>query len=144
LRTWRRLSPAERRLTLAAAGLLPVCALALRLAGLRRAYGWLAGRLPTAPAAHPPTEPERVARAVDRAAGHLPRHASCLVRSLVLWYLLARRGQASELVIGVRRPGRALEAHAWVEVDGRPVNDHPDVRERFVAFESPVAATVPP
>ena len=42
--------------------------------------------------------------------------ATCLPRALVTHALLTRQGLASELRIGVaRRPGRLLEAHAWVE-----------------------------
>jgi hypothetical protein len=64
---------------------------------------------------------------------------NCLVRSLCLQWLLRRRGVASELRIGARLVGGQLESHAWVEVDGRPVNDAPDVAERYAAFEGALA-----
>lgn len=64
----------------------------------------------------------RLGRAVGRTLSHLPGDSRCLVRSLVLLRLLARRGVAGSLVIAAS-PGAAkgLEAHAWVEVAGLPV-----------------------
>jgi hypothetical protein len=42
------------------------------------------------------------------------------MRSLVLVGLLARRGVSSSLVISAR-PGADFQAHAWVELHGRPL-----------------------
>lgn len=65
-------------------------------------------------------EPRRLARAVDRALTPLPVDSRCLMSSLVLTALLARRAITSSLVIGVR-PGERFGAHAWVELGGAPV-----------------------
>jgi hypothetical protein len=62
----------------------------------------------------------RLGEIVGRTLGILPADSRCLVRSLVLVGLLARRGIASTLVIGVKS-GPDFAAHAWVETDGRPV-----------------------
>lgn len=62
----------------------------------------------------------RLGRAVMRTLRLLPTDSRCLVRSLVLTRLLARRGISSSLVIGVRTD-HGFEAHAWVEYAGRPV-----------------------
>jgi hypothetical protein len=69
-----------------------------------------------------PTYPVGVslARAVTRTLPLLPADSRCLMRSLVLISLLNRREIGSSLVIGVR-PGQRFGAHAWVEVDGRPL-----------------------
>jgi hypothetical protein len=75
---------------------------------------------------------------VDRAARFLPGHANCLDRSLCLWWLLQRQGWAPDLRIGVRKVEGVLEAHAWVEEAGRPLNDFPDVHLRYAAFEGAV------
>ncbi len=77
----------------------------------------------------------RHARAVDVAAGNVPFRARCLERSLALWRLLRRRRMAAELRIGVRKSERDLEAHAWVELAGRVVNDRADVHRRYAAFD---------
>ena len=59
----------------------------------------------------------RLARIVNRTLGPLPADSRCLVRSLVLVALLAHRGIASTLVIGVRVEP-AFAAHAWVKAGG--------------------------
>jgi hypothetical protein len=67
-----------------------------------------------------PGEPERLARATARVLRTLPTDTRCLMQSLTLSTLLARRGQDSTLVIGVRAE-ETFGAHAWVEIDGRPL-----------------------
>lgn len=62
----------------------------------------------------------RLARATSRTIGKLPVDSRCLMRSLVLTSLLARRDVAATLVIGVC-PGDEFGAHAWVELGGRPL-----------------------
>ncbi len=74
--------------------------------------------------AHSPYDAYRVGRRlsdpVRRTLDPLPWDSRCLMRSLVLLRMLARRGVVSQLVIGVR-PGEQFEAHAWVEHDGHPL-----------------------
>ena len=54
----------------------------------------------------------------------------------MLWFLLRRRGIDAELVIGAAAPHAGeLPAHAWVEAAGEPLNEAPDVRERFGSFD---------
>jgi hypothetical protein len=65
----------------------------------------------------------RLSHAVTRVLSALPTDAKCLVRSLVLTAVLARRGIASTVVIGVR-PGDDFGAHAWVETGGRAILPH--------------------
>lgn len=59
----------------------------------------------------------RLARAVQRTLRLVPADARCLMQSLVLTGLLARRGIDTKLLIGVN-PGDEFEAHAWVEYAG--------------------------
>ncbi|HEX5757819.1 MAG TPA: lasso peptide biosynthesis B2 protein, partial [Thermoanaerobaculia bacterium] len=86
----------------------------------------------------PPPDAGEVARLVELAAaacrGVYP--AGCLPRSLAMQRLLARRGAPAELRIGVRRREGVLEAHAWVEVDGRPVGEPEGVEELFAVLEA--------
>jgi hypothetical protein len=64
----------------------------------------------------------RLGRAVGRTLAGLPADSRCLFRSLVLLRVLARRGVAGSLVIAARPESRdGFDAHAWVEVKGRPV-----------------------
>jgi Transglutaminase-like superfamily len=60
----------------------------------------------------------RLTRAIISTLEPLPADSRCLMRSLVLMRMLARRGVSSQVVIGVS-PGESFAAHAWVEHDGR-------------------------
>jgi hypothetical protein len=62
----------------------------------------------------------RLGHAVGRTLRLLPSDSRCLMRSLVLLRILARRGLASSLVIGVS-PAPEFKAHAWIELAGEPV-----------------------
>ena len=53
----------------------------------------------------------------------------CLQRSVVATRLLKKSGIKSSLVIGYRPA--PFFSHAWVEVDGRVVNDSPVYKERL-------------
>ena len=143
---WRRV----RQLTLADYCLLgqSVCLLPLAAAGLRCAgYNWcrstLARAVPCRPREpHLQDEPEarRIARLVNVVARRMYFGPTCLHRSLVLWWLLRRRGIDAALTFGARMEGGQFHAHAWVELLGRPLNDVDDIRLRFQAFEPAKAA----
>ena len=61
----------------------------------------------------------RLGRAVMRALVLTPGGTRCLMRSLVLLRLLARRGIVdSELIVAVQPGPAILDAHAWVELEG--------------------------
>jgi hypothetical protein len=60
-------------------------------------------------------------RSVAAAARHGLVAGTCLSRSLTLIKLMARRGMAGRLRIGVSLENGALEAHAWVEAGGVPL-----------------------
>jgi hypothetical protein len=62
----------------------------------------------------------RLGFAVSKALSPLPFDSRCLVQSVVLTTMLARRGIDGRLVIGVA-PGPEFKAHAWVEADGIPL-----------------------
>jgi hypothetical protein len=73
-----------------------------------------------APGAPEREEARRLGWVVVRGLRLLPGDTRCLRRSLVLLQLLARRGIAARVVIGVRTNPNFL-AHAWVECGGAPV-----------------------
>jgi hypothetical protein len=70
------------------------------------------------PPAWDPVSGARLGRAVGRTLRLLPTDSRCLMRSLVLSSLLARRQVESSVVIGVR-PAPRFAAHAWVEHRGQ-------------------------
>ncbi|MDO9147208.1 MAG: lasso peptide biosynthesis B2 protein [Hydrogenophaga sp.] len=137
LAQFRALSAAQQRTLLAASVYLPLCWLGLRFMGLPRLQAWLQRR-PLVAATPAPAlalaDIQALGEAVNIAARHTPFHATCLTRSLLLGWLLRRRGVASELRIGVRLTQGTLDAHAWVECGGVPVNDRPDIATQFAPF----------
>ena len=71
--------------------------------------------------------------AVDEACVWYVKRAACLQRSVIATWLLRRRGLRAELVIGYRP--LPFESHAWVEVDGRIVNDRPQYQQVFSVLD---------
>jgi hypothetical protein len=122
-----RLSPVEK-LRLAAEILLAY--VRVRWSLRRDSLPGVVSTLRSAPPVHvgvvllsdPSRDGQRLGDAVVRTLSPVPTAARCLVRSLVLLRLLARRGVHGALVIAVQpNEETALDAHAWVEVDGHPL-----------------------
>lgn len=124
---------AEKANVLGAFLLLVFIDLVMKAAGFNRFYRMLRGW----PAlGRPPKDPQAGARicvAVDRAATYYFKRAWCLQRSATAVCLLRLRGIKAQLVIGVQKI--PFYAHAWAEVDGRVVNDHPLVQRRYTVLE---------
>ena len=83
---------------------------------------------PAAPKTSPRNEEElrygqMVARMVSVAANHGLYRANCLKKSLVLWWLLKRKGIEADLHIGVQKKGELLDAHSWVKINGSVLID---------------------
>ena len=131
---FHNLNAMQKRTLLVAWLWLPLFWLGLRVLGLPRFQAWLQ-KAPTR-AALSMTLPaiKALGDTVNIAARHSPFPATCLTRSLLLGWLLWRRGVQSQLRIGVRLTEGALDAHAWVEYNGMPVNDQLDVGNSFTLF----------
>jgi hypothetical protein len=135
LRKYLALAPAARAMVLRSLLLLPVVALLLRARGMERTRAWLGrlGSLATGDASA--LSPRDIAILVGAAASLL--QSRCLPRSLLLWHFLRDRGASAEIRLGVTKLADGnLSAHAWVEFDGLPLNDGPDVLERYEALPS--------
>ena len=128
------LSWPERRTLLAAMAWLPLFWFGLHVFGLRRFQNWLQHDRPSVESALSQDEIVRIATLVNIAARRAFIPTTCLTRSLLLRWMLQRRGVASQLRIGVRMNKGNLDAHAWVESAGIPINDRPDVGEQFAPF----------
>jgi hypothetical protein len=149
IEAWRgfwRLSGYARGLVLEAAVALAATWLGLRLAGFQRWKAALAWFVPSATAPGGETSgalldsAREIARLEQAAARHLFFRATCLERSLTLWWLLHRRGIGADLRIGARKQAGRFEAHAWVELDGAVLNDAGDEHLHFVPFDGPIAS----
>ena len=129
------LSWPEQRTLLAAMAWMPLFWLGLRCFGLRRFQAWLQWPRPPMESGLALDEIVGIAALVNRAARLVRIPGDCLTRSLLLGWLLRRRGVASQLRMGVKLNEGSLAAHAWVEYAGIPINDQPDVGEQFAAFQ---------
>jgi hypothetical protein len=87
------------------------------------------------PGARPTSSPdETIAKgvmALRRARAYGPLRGNCLSESLALARWLCRRGIEAEIKFGVRRETsrrETIDAHAWVEVGGKAINNWTDAR----------------
>jgi Transglutaminase-like superfamily len=141
-RFWR-LSGAERGIALEAAAALTATWAGLRLFGFRH-WNNLLARLATtgsqnlrAPGPGTIESARAIACLEGSAARSLLLRTNCLEQSLVLWWLLRRRGMDVEIRMGARKEAGRFEAHAWVEFDGMVLNVAGDEHIHFVPFEEP-------
>jgi hypothetical protein len=72
---------------------------------------------------------ERICGAVDMACIWYFKEARCLQRSAATVCILRKYGVLAHLVIGAQQ--MPFKAHAWVEVDGKVVNDKQYVPEMY-------------
>jgi hypothetical protein len=117
--------------SLAAVAIMDV---ALRVAGLDRTISFakrLAGSRAHAVVDHELSA--AVAHRLATAAAFYPRRALCLEQSLALFVLLRRVGVGAVLKIGVQP--LPFYAHAWVEVDGQPLNEQHGRIEQLATFQ---------
>ena len=80
-----------------------------------------------------PDVKETIAASLDIASCFYPKQVLCLQRSTVLVKMLRARGIRAHMVIGAQK--LPFKAHAWVEVDGKIVNDRLASREKFLVLE---------
>ena|ERR1700730_13902084 len=144
---WRRfwrLTGFERAVVLEAAAALGITWMGLRLAGFRRWKGIVErfARM-VAPNSAGNSDAKdiaerKIARMASATAHYLPFRTNCLEQSLVLWWLLRRRGIPADLKIGARKEADRFEAHAWVEFDGGVIGSPGEEHMHFVPFADSV------
>jgi hypothetical protein len=76
---------------------------------------------------------DRVCVAVNYASVWYPKQALCLQRSFVTTYLLRKNGVAAKMVLGAQK--LPFKAHAWVEADGRAVNERSNVQATYAVWD---------
>ena len=141
LQQLKALSLEEWRLLLSAMVLLPLIALSLRLRGVKYTQNTMRRFVPEESNLSGPSQADMdkawvIARIVSVAAGHGAYRANCLKKSLVLWWLLARRGIKSVIIFGVPKESmRDFFAHAWVECNGVNLSDSDEIQQQFTAFQ---------
>jgi hypothetical protein len=79
------------------------------------------------------TAVDRACNAVNYACIWYPRQVLCLQRSFVTTYLLRKLGVDAHMVLGAQK--LPFKAHAWVEVDGRAVNERSNVQATYAVWD---------
>jgi Transglutaminase-like superfamily len=121
------------RLLLESWWLLLRCELVLRFRGFAALHE-LVRRQPTSIHSRPLSAAvEDLSRGADLACVFYFKHVMCLQRSAATTLLLRRHGWKAEMVIGAQI--LSFRSHAWVEVEGRIVNDKPYMTEIYRTIE---------
>ena len=76
---------------------------------------------------------EELCTAIDKACIWYPKVVLCLQRSAATARFLKKHGIPAQLVIGAQQ--FPFRAHAWVELDGRVVNDKPYMAEMYAVLD---------
>lgn len=75
----------------------------------------------------------RICDAVNYACIWYPKRVLCLQRSAVTTCILRSHGIDAQWALGAQR--LPFKAHAWVEVDGKPINERVDVQSIYTLWE---------
>lgn len=76
---------------------------------------------------------QEVCQAVNEACTWYPKRILCLQRSVVTTWLLRNCGIPAQTVIGAQK--LPFKAHAWVEVNGVPINERRDVKATYLIWD---------
>ncbi len=72
-----------------------------------------------------------LAQLADLAARATRSDGPCLLRSILLFWLLKARGGQPKLLIGVNKKNGNLNSHAWIELKGKVIGDATAMVRRF-------------
>ena len=120
---------------------LPMIALSLRLSGFKQTKERLFRSIPNKINGISTSEQDllharHISRAVAIAGNHGLFKVNCLKQSLLLWWLLARRGIPTELKLGTQKlPQETFSAHAWVEYKGNVLGDSSEFQHQFLVSQ---------
>lgn len=131
LRSWLALPAAERVAVLVMVMALPMIALLLRTVGFSRTFnlvGAISDRIPRTAESRARLSPEALARLARVAGRHGPVDANCLKQSLLLYGWLRARNLTPRLQFGVRKVADSIDAHAWIELEGRALGEPSQLR----------------
>jgi len=125
LSRWRALTGRQKNQLVLLSVALPATGGLIRLLGFKRTsalYDRLGGQPPLRPASAQDLQAaEALAQLANIAGRRGPIQATCLRQAVLLKAWLRRRGLDARLKIGVQKTAGAVDAHAWVELDGTPL-----------------------
>ena len=132
----RALPAGQRGILLRAAFLLAAYSMGLKVLGIRRTEALL-----SRPVAALRDEDDAIAaipRLVAAAARRAPWRPACLPACLAAKRMLAAHGCDAQLRVGVRPAKGGVEAHAWLEREGRRVFDIGEAGAEFAPFDGAI------
>jgi hypothetical protein len=135
---WKNLDWEQQKLFWRSLFLLKAAGFLLRFFLYQDVYKRIENLVPLAkPAAVEPDleKAAAIAAIVELAARRRLAQATCLRRSLVLWYLLRRQGIDSEIRLGIRKQDDRALGHAWVEIDGHIINDDSETIQHYTRID---------
>ncbi len=108
----------------------------MRIRGLARTLHWIGRRAGGVPSQAPVDSGVvlSVERQVAMAGALYPGRALCLEQSLVLYYILRSKGVPVVYRQGIQ--AHPFAAHAWIEYEGRPINDIREHTQWFTTLPS--------
>lgn len=83
----------------------------------------------------PLAKAQQIATLVMSTAHRLLPKTNCLEQSLVILFLLRKRGAPANLRFGGRKDKDRFEAHAWVELEDVVLNEDSAIHRHFIPFE---------
>ena len=86
------------------------------------------------PLSHHTRQLSRLLVITDWSARAVRPNGPCLLRSLLLFWMIKARGEQAELVIGICKEARALNSHAWIESQGRIIADNVPLTTGFATL----------
>ena len=132
--TWNNARTAMRLMALTGHAWLGLIAFDVaRLGGFARLHDWIRRCRPNVRRRASSPTAEEVVWSIDEACVWYVKRVACLQRSAIATWLLRRHGFRAELVIACRP--LPFESHAWVELDGRIVNDRPQYQKVFTVLD---------
>lgn len=76
---------------------------------------------------------DRVCKAVNYACAWYPKQVLCLQCAFVTAYLLRKKGVPAQMILGAQK--LPFKAHAWVEVEGRAINERSNVQATYAVWD---------
>jgi hypothetical protein len=85
----------------------------------------------TTASSRPPCDPVDLAVVVDWFLHPMYKGDRCMPRTCILLRMLKRRGYDAAAVFGVSKGDTDLDGHAWIELEGEPLAEHTEPREKY-------------
>ncbi len=141
-RTFLKLPFSDMKTVLFLVGLIPIVEVLLLSIGFKRTASLIWNPKQRSSLADKETARllKRHARLMRKVVRVLP-FGRCLAQSLVLGRVLQSKGVSVALVFGQSKADHKLAAHAWLEYQGKPVNESAAVAKKYVPFQTPVLTT---